>query len=323
LRPPEQQRELLRRMLLVRGFEELVGAMSKRQEIPGFVHLSIGQEAVAVGVCAALDDRDRLTSTHRGHGHSLAMGCEVVPLLAELMGKRDGYCGGKGGSMHLLSLEHGVLGTNGIVAAGIPIAVGSALTSQFAADGGVTVAFFGDGAANEGVFAESLNMAAVWRLPVLFVCENNGFAEWTPADALTAGRIADRGTPLGIVSVRVDGNDVLAVLETAERAVARGRSGGGSTLIEAVTYRTEGHLVGEEALTQPYRSGEEVESWRAADPITRFSERLVDEGVMTAAEIEALRERLAAELERGRAAAAAGPEPEPPDAFEHVFAERP
>ena len=308
-------------MLLVRAFEELTAKLSKQQRLPGFVHLSIGQEATAVGVCAALDEGDRLTSTHRGHGHALAMGCTPRRMLAELMGKRDGYCGGKGGSMHLVSLEHGVLGTNGIVGAGLPIAVGSALQGQLAS-GAVTVAFFGDGAANEGVFLESLNMAAIWSLPLLFVCENNGFAEWTPSDALTAGRIVDRGTPFGIPSERIDGNDVLGVLETAERAVARAREGGGPTLIEAVTYRTEGHLVGEEALVRPYRSDEEVETWRQLDPIVRLQERLIAEGVLTEPEIEALRQQVADELERDCELAAAGPDPDPDDAFRDVFTER-
>jgi TPP-dependent pyruvate/acetoin dehydrogenase alpha subunit len=321
LPPPEQQRDLLRRMMLIRAFEQLVAELSKRQELPGFVHLSIGQEATAVGVCAALEGGDRLTSTHRGHGHALAMGCSPRRLLAELMGKPSGYCGGKGGSMHLVSLEHGVLGTNGIVGAGLPIAVGSALQSRLAGES-VTVAFFGDGAANEGVFLESLNMAAVWSLPLLFVCENNGFAEWTPADSLTAGRIVDRGTPLGIPSERVDGNDVLGVLATAERAVARARAGDGPTLIEAMTYRTEGHLVGEEALTRAYRSEEEVETWRRLDPIQRLQESLVADGVLTDGELAELSEQVAARLERDHLEAAAEPDPEPSDAFTHVFSER-
>jgi len=210
-----------------------------------------------------------------------------------------------------------------VVGAGIPIAVGSALQSRLAGDGGVTVAFFGDGAANEGVFAESLNLAAVWELPVLFVCENNGFAEWTPAGALTAGRIVDRGSAHAIESVRVDGNDVLAVLDVAARAVARARAGAGPTLIEAMTYRTEGHLVGEEALTKRYRSDEEVERWRAADPIARFRAALAETGVVPAAEADRMRAGVTEALARAAERAQAGPDPDPADAFAHVFAERP
>lgn len=308
-------------MVLVRAFEERLDVLSREQLLPGFVHLSLGQEAIAVGTCAALQPGDRISSTHRGHGHALAKGCEPGPMFAELMGREGGYCRGRGGSMHLLSLEHGVLGTNGIVGGGIPIAVGSALTSAVTGDGAVTISFFGDGAANEGVLSEALNLAAIWRLPIVFVCENNGFAEWTATAELTAGRIVDRGTPFGIPSTRVDGNDLFAVVEVAGGACERARAGEGPSLVEAVTYRTHGHLIGEEALTTSYRTEEELDEWRSRDPIERCAATLVDAGEADAEALAQLRPEAERELDEALAWAQASPLPDPDEALEGVFAE--
>jgi pyruvate dehydrogenase E1 component alpha subunit len=314
-------RGLLRRMILVRAFEERLAGLAEKQMLPGFVHLSIGQEAVAVGTCGVLEARDRIASTHRGHGHALAKGCEPGPMFAELLGREDGYCRGRGGSMHLLSLEHGVLGTNGIVGGGIPIAVGSALTSSVQGDGAVTVAFFGDGAANEGVLSEALNMSAVWQLPIVFICENNGFAEWTATAELSAGRIVDRGTPFGIPSTRLDGNDLFGILEVVGGACERARAGEGPSLIEAVTYRTHGHLIGEEAFTSPYRTEEEIEEWRGRDPIGACAEGLVAAGHADPGVTAEMRVEVEAELDRALAWAEASPLPDPEEALTGVFAD--
>jgi pyruvate dehydrogenase E1 component alpha subunit len=306
-------------MLRIRAFEEAVRELVQTQQLPGFVHLSSGQEATAVGICTALRDGDRVTSTHRGHGHALAKGCDPARVMAELMGRTGGYSAGKGGSMHIVSLEHGVLGTNGIVGGGIPIALGASLASSIASDGSVAVTFFGDGAANQGVLFESLNMAAVWKLPIVFVCENNGYAEWSPSSLLTAGRIADRGRPFGIPSIEVDGNDVLAVTGTGSEAVERARAGLGPSLIEAVTYRTEGHLVGEEALVGRYRAEEEIARWRDADPIARFSAWLERNEIVEPGEIAEVRLGVDREIQAATQAAAASPRPAPEDATRDVF----
>lgn len=317
----EWLRGLLRRMVLVRAFEERLDLLAREQRLPGFVHLSIGQEAVSVGTCGVLERGDRITSTHRGHGHALAKGCEPGPIFAELLGREGGYCRGRGGSMHLLSLDDGLLGTNGIVGGGIPIAVGSALTSSVTGDGAVTVAFFGDGAANEGVLHESLNLAAIWKLPILFVCENNGFAEWTATDELTAGRIVDRGTPFGIPSTRVEGNDLLAVVEVVGGACERARAGEGPSLIEAVTYRTHGHLIGEEAFTSAYRTEEEISEWRERDPIEIAATTLAETGPAGPDLLPAMREEVGAELDAALAWAEQSPQPDPAEAESGVFVE--
>ena len=220
-------RNMLRRMVRIRRFEERPAAVQARQA-PGFIHLYIGEEAVAVGACPRSARRDRITSTHRGHGHLIAKGAEVSRMMAELLGRRDGYCRGKGGSMHIVDFSLGIMGTNGIVGGGIPIAVGSAWGDKAQGRDSVTVCFFGDGAANQGVFLEGMNLAAMWRLPVIFVCENNHYTEWTPTTKLTSGRIADRGTPLGIPGEQVDGNDVTAVHAAVAAAVNRARGVTGS-----------------------------------------------------------------------------------------------
>jgi TPP-dependent pyruvate/acetoin dehydrogenase alpha subunit len=311
--------EMLRLMLRIRRFEEKLARLFKRGKLPGFVHLYIGEEAVAVGACSALRREDRITSTHRGHGHVIAKGAEVSRMMAELLGREDGYCRGKGGSMHTVDFSLGIMGTNGIVGGGIPIAVGSAWGDRQLGRDNVTVSFFGDGASNQGVFFEGMNLAAVWKLPVVFMCENNGYTEWTPTEKLTAGRIADRGKPFGIPSVQVDGNDVLAVHEAVAEAVERARAGGGPSLIEAKTYRWHGHNEGEEAFSGAYRPKDEIAEWKGRDPIPAFTARLVEWGVLSP---EAAGEVDAEEVQRVEVAvefAEESPFPDPEEALMHLF----
>ncbi len=311
--------EMMRRMLRIRRFEEKLAALFKRGKLPGFVHLYIGEEAVAVGACAALSERDRITSTHRGHGHLIAKGADISRMMAELLGRRDGYCRGKGGSMHIVDFSLGIMGTNGIVGGGIPIAVGSAWGDKQLGRDSVTACFFGDGASNQGVFLEGMNLAAIWRLPVLFVCENNQYTEWTPTTKLTAGRIADRGTALGIPGEQIDGNDTIAMHAATAAAVARARAGEGPTLIEAITYRWHGHNEGEEVFSGKYRPDDEIADWKARDPIERFRLRLRESDVLDDPGFETLNRDEVAGVEEALAFAEASPLPEPEEALEHVF----
>lgn len=312
--------ELLRGMLRIRRFEERLARLFKRGRLPGSVHLYIGQEATAVGVCAALERADYITSTHRGHGHLLAKGADVNAMMAELHGKVDGLCRGKGGSMHAVDFKLGILGTNGIVGGGIPIAVGAGWGAQQLGRDTVCVAFFGDGAANQGVFLEALNLAAIWKLPVIFVCESNGYTEWTPTERLTAGRIFDRGRALDVPGEEVDGNDVLAVWAATRRAVARGRAGEGPTLLEAVTMRWHGHSEGEAAFgVSGYRPEGQVEEWQLRDPIEKLGTQLIDWAVLDRAAIDAMGDE---EEERVKAAvkfAEASPAPDPEEALRDIF----
>ena len=317
----DDQLEMLRLMLRIRRFEEKLAYLFKRGRLPGFVHLYLGEEAVAVGVCSALRPDDRITSTHRGHGHLIAKGASVDRMMAELLGKVDGYCRGKGGSMHIVDFGLGIIGTNGIVGGGIPIGTGSAWGDQHLGRDTVTATFFGDGASNQGVFFESMNLAAVWSLPVVFVCENNGYTEWTPTEKLTAGRIADRGRAMNIPGVQVDGNDVLAVREAMEEAVARGRAGGGPTLIEARTYRWHGHNEGEEAFAGDYRPQEEQDMWRAREPIAAYRRHLLAAGFDEAA-LDAIDTEETEAVEAAVAFAEASPYPDPEEALQALFADR-
>ena len=263
-RPPADLLEMYRRMLGIRGFEERVSALYRDGEVPGFVHLSIGQEAAAVGACWPLRPSDIITSTHRGHGHCLAKGLEPLGMFAELMGKDQGTNRGRGGSMHIADPTLGIFGANGIVAAGVPIAVGAATASQLRADGGVAVAFFGDGAPAQGAFHEAMNLAAVWHLPVVFFCENNGYAEFSPASTQHGASLERRAAGYGIPYVAVDGNDVVATAAAMEDAVDAVRSGGGPVVVEAATFRWHGHYEGD---PERYRTQEEVEEWKARDPL--------------------------------------------------------
>lgn len=296
---PEQSLALYERMLLIRRTEEKLSADAAAGVLPGAVHLYIGQEAVATGVCMQLKDSDWITSTHRGHGHFLAKGGDVNAMMAEIWGKKTGICKGMGGSMHVADLSKGILGANGIVGGGLAISVGAAFGSKLSNDGRVTVCFFGDGAANQGVFMECLNVSSLWELPVVFVCEHNHFCEFTRAEQVTSGEIINRARAFGIHAVKVDGNDVEAVWQATADAVARARSGKGPCFIEAETYRIRGHMEFEKELLAggKYRELEEIEQWRARDPITRHGERLVKAGIATAAQLEEIGARVARQVE--------------------------
>ena len=326
--------EMHRRMLVIRGFEQRVSALYRDGEVPGFVHLSIGQEATAVGACWPLRAADVITSTHRGHGHCLAKGLDPLGMFAELMGKDQGTNRGRGGSMHIADPKLGIYGANGIVAAGVPIAAGAATAAQLRDDGTVAVSFFGDGAPAQGAFHEALNLAAVWQLPVVFFCENNGYAEFSPAVSQHGAPLERRAAGYGIPHVPVDGNDVRAVATVMEGAVLRARSGGGPTVVEAATYRWHGHYEGD---PERYRSGEERDAWRERDPLLLHEAVLREVGVDDD-DIKALESAVATELDgavdaaRRLASPAATalhdfvvrarperPEPAPPDPDAPVF----
>jgi acetoin:2,6-dichlorophenolindophenol oxidoreductase subunit alpha len=271
---------LYERMLLIRRTEERLSADSAAGKLPGAVHLYIGEEAVAVGVCAHLSDWDYVTSTHRGHGHYLAKGGDLRAMMAEIWGKREGICHGMGGSMHVADLSKGILGANGIVGAGLAIATGAAFGARLDGAGRIAVCFFGDGAANQGVLMETLNVSTLWQLPVIFVCENNMFSEFTPSREVTAGQIADRARAFAMPTSEVDGNDVVAVWQAAGEAISRGRAGGGASFIEARTYRIQGHFEAERFILagNRYREDAEIAEWRARDPIERLRARLISSG---------------------------------------------
>jgi pyruvate dehydrogenase E1 component alpha subunit len=313
---------LYERMIRIRAFEQKVQQLFKLGKLPGFVHLYVGQEAVAVGACSVLRDGDRITSTHRGHGHLIAKGADVERMMAELFGRRSGYCKGKGGSMHIFDFGLGILGANGIVGGGIPIATGAALADRVLGRDNVTIAFFGDGAANQGVLHEALNLSAVWSLPVVYLCENNQYTEWMRTEDITAGRIADRAHAFGLPGVQVDGNDVFAVREAVSAAVERARRGDGPSLIEAVTYRHLAHNEGEEVFSGVYRPPDEVDSWKARDPVVALRQQLEDLLDVPAAELDGLEERQREHIELAVKIAEASPFPSPEEALDDLFAER-
>ena len=300
--------ELLHRMYTIRLFEERVRQLYGEGLITGAVHLYIGQEAVAVGACAALRRDDYITSTHRGHGHCLAKGGDPGRMLAELMGRDGGYCRGRGGSMHLFATEIGLLGGNGIVGGGLPIALGAALSCAYRGTDQVALAFFSDGASNQGTFHETMNMAALWRLPLVFLCENNLYAATTPASkALSVPDISARAAGYGIPGATVDGNDVEAVYEAVAEAVMRARRGDGPSLIECKTYRLEGHCM----VLDCNRDPEELAAWKARDPITNFETRLLARCQATTASLRALRAEVEGAIEGATAFAKSSPLPDP------------
>jgi pyruvate dehydrogenase E1 component alpha subunit len=315
--------DMYRSMTRIRLFETKVRDLATANEIPGFVHVSIGEEASATGVCAALRKTDRITSTHRGHSHLIAKGGRLDRMMAELFGKRTGYCKGKGGSMHIVDFSLGILGANGIVGAGLPIATGSALAAVIAGTEDVTACFFGDGASNEGTFHESLNLAAVWKLPVVFVCENNGFGEFTPMQTVTSVKdIAVRAKSYDIPGHIVDGNDVLEVYRYASEAVARARAGEGPTLLECKTYRWEGHVVGEQAFlgAASYRTEQEVNEWKARCPLIRFDKFAAESGKISVADLQRIKQETEVELEAAIKFARESPLPDASEVTEDVFA---
>jgi acetoin:2,6-dichlorophenolindophenol oxidoreductase subunit alpha len=316
---PETLVSLYRTMLTIRVFEQRVAREFRTGEIPGFVHMYVGEEAVAAGVCANLDEDDYVTSTHRGHGHCIAKGCDLDRMMAEIYGREDGLCKGRGGSMHIADFSKGMLGANAIVGGGIALATGAALASSVRGSGQVAVAFFGDGAANQGVLHESLNLAAIWRLPVIYVCENNGFAESTPASyATSVPDVAARASGYGIPGVVIDGADVLEVYAAMREAVARARAGEGPTLLEAKTYRFMGHFEGD---PERYRDDEERTQLRERDAIPALREHLLAGGYATPDDLDATQAEIEAAVDQAVEFARASPFPDPADIGRYVYPE--
>ncbi len=305
----ERKKQLLRSMLLLRHFELTVRERFFEGKIPGFCHIYVGEEATAVGICETLNRTDYIVSTHRGHGHCLAKGADPKKLMSELYGKKTGYCRGRGGSMHIFAKEIGILGTTGIVGSGLPIGIGAGMHIKLRKTGQVSVCFFGDGAANQGTFHESVNIAAMQKLPVIFACENNLYATATRVDEVTLTRdFANRARAYGIPGKVVDGNNVLEVYENALEAVERARAGQGPTILECKTYRHFGHYVGEDT---KYRSQQEVDTWLKRDPIKLFKQCLLDQGVLDAAAIDRMEREVKGEIEDAERFATESPLPEP------------
>jgi pyruvate dehydrogenase E1 component alpha subunit len=314
----EEDLRLLRAMQLIRSFEEQVRNLSAAGAIPGLVHLCAGQEAVAVGVCSLLNADDTIASNHRGHGHCLAKGADVARVMAEIMGRRAGYSLGRGGSLHIFDAANGNLGTTGIVGGGIPLAAGAALSAKRCGRGQVAVCFFGDGALNQGLMFEVMNMAAIWRLPMLFVCENNGFGEFTAIEDVTAG--ADplaRGLVFGIASETIDGMDVLAVRAAAHAAIERARNGGGPSFLVCNTYRYGGHHVGDK---QDYKDDTEAKAWRLKDPIERLSRWLIERNMANEPTIATLKQEIEQEVRTAIDVAKSAPLPAADDLKVDLYA---
>ncbi|NLE45510.1 MAG: thiamine pyrophosphate-dependent dehydrogenase E1 component subunit alpha [Chloroflexi bacterium] len=310
--------EALRKMYLIRSFEEKAEQLYALGKVHGTMHLCIGEEATAVGACLALRRDDCILSTHRGHGHCLAKGADVNLMMAEFFGKANGYCRGRGGSMHIADVDGGNLGANGVVGGGLPIAPGVALGLRMQGSDRVCLCFFGDGAANEGAFHESLNLAAVWKLPVVYVCENNQYAMSMPFEKGAAvEQISTRAIAYGMPGLTVDGNDLLAVYEAVRDAVARARAGEGPTLIEALTYRWRGHSKSDRQL---YRTRDEVKAWQARDPIARLQTLLVEANLHTMEELEQAVQRARQLIEDAVAFAERADDPDPETLMEGVYA---
>ena len=309
--------EAYRVMTTIREFEERLHVEMASGEIPGFVHLYAGQEAIAAGVCAHLDDNDRITSTHRGHGHAIAKGCDVKAMMAEVYGRKTGLCHGKGGSMHIADFEKGMLGANGIVGGGPPLACGIGLSAKVRGTREVGVSFLGDGASNQGTFLESLNLAAVWKLPVIFVVENNGYGEATPATYHQAvDDVAKRADGFGMPGIVIDGRDFFAVHEVVGKAIERARSGGGPSLIECKVERYYGHFEGD---AQTYRGSGEVENARARDCIEQFVTRATSARLVEQRDLEAIAQEVRALIDDAITEAKAAPWPDESDLLTDVY----
>ena len=315
---PERLRDLLHQMLLIRAFEESAEQLYLQGLIHGTMHLSIGQEGSAVGACAALRPTDYILSTHRGHGHCIAKGARADQMMAEFFGKESGYCRGRGGSMHMADVDTGNLGANGIVAGGVPMAAGVGLSIQMQRQDRVVLVFFGDGASNEGAFHESLNLAAIWNLPVIYFCENNQYAmSMSIARASKVDRISDRAAGYGMAGVTVDGNDLVAVYRETQVAAQRARTGGGPTLIEARTYRWKGHSKSDK---QRYRTKEEVKEWQDRDPIARLVRDMIEAGLLGEGGLGYMQARVDAEMAAAIEFAKNSVEPDPATILEGVYA---
>jgi len=314
----KQYLDLYRTMVTIRQFETMAGALFADKKIPGFIHLSIGQEASSVGVCSCLRDDDFLTTTHRGHGHMIAKGADLKKMAAELFGKKTGYCKGKGGSMHIADFALGILGANGVVAGGLPIIAGAGFSIKMRKTDQVAVCFFGDGASNRGPVHEVMNLAAIWKLPIIFVIENNQFASTTPLqDACSINDICIRAAGYNMPGMAVDGNDVLAVRQATLQAVASARRGEGPTLIENKTYRIKGHFEGD---PQKYRTEAEVKRWQdRKDPILRFANFLTEQNILSPKLDRQINDEAASRLQEAVTFAENSPFPEPHEALEDLF----
>lgn len=311
--------EAYKKMVLIRKFEMAAKKLFEANKLPGFLHLYVGEEAVATGVCSALKVNDQITSTHRGHGHLIAKGGDVKKMMAELFGKATGYCKGQGGSMHISDYSTGILGANGIVGAGIPIATGAAFAFKYKGEDNVAVSFFGDGASNRGTFHEALNMASAFKLPVIFICENNLYGISVDSRHVNAAKdVADRAVGYNMPGVIVDGNDVEAVYEAAAAAVARARAGEGPTLIECKTWRHLGHYVGD---PDDYRTEEEKAEWLKRDPIPATAAKLLEAGVCTQADLDKISDDADALITEAVAEAESAPYPEASALLEDIYAE--
>jgi len=308
---------MLETMLKIRMFEENIVKLFKAGELPGWLHVYIGEEAVATGVCLNLTIKDYITSTHRGHGHCIAKGANIKNMMAELYGKKTGCCKGRGGSMHISDASVGILGANGIVGGGIPIATGAALGCQYLKEGRIVVSFFGDGASDEGSFHESLNLASIWKLPVIYVCENNLYAETNPLNMhLNVENIADRAKAYNIPSIIVDGMDVIDVYNKINKVASDIRNGDGPVLVEAKTYRYRGHYEGD---PEVYRTKEEVNEWKMKDPILKLEEKIIKERILTLSEIENIKKVVQNEIEEAIEFGRKSPEPLKEEAMDNVY----
>ncbi|KHQ50967.1 thiamine pyrophosphate-dependent dehydrogenase E1 component subunit alpha [Mameliella alba] len=315
----EDYLRMYRQMVRIRTFEDNANQLYLSAKMPGLTHMYSGEEAVAVGICEALTDDDRITSTHRGHGHCVAKGANFKEMFCELLGKEEGFCRGKGGSMHIADQGHGNLGANAIVGGSMGIATGSALRAKLQGSDDVTVCFFGDGATAQGLLYEVMNMAALWKLPVIYACENNGYSEYTRTDEIAAGSITARAEAFGIEAHQVDGQDVLAVNDLTQKLVARARKGEGPFFVELMTYRYHGHHVGD-INREYYRSKDEEKDWREnRDPITRFRAWLVSEGIASEDEIEAMNAEIAEDASAAVEYALAAKYPDVSEVDMHVF----
>jgi pyruvate dehydrogenase E1 component alpha subunit len=316
--PKEEKLDLYKKMLTVRAFEEKAGELFAENLIPGFIHLSIGEEASSVGTCSVLRDDDYVASTHRGHGHLIAKGADTKKMFAELFGKKTGYCKGKGGSMHIADFSIGILGANGVVGGGFPIIIGAGLSIKLRKTDQVGVVFFGDGAANRGTFHEAANMAAIWKLPVIFVCENNLYASTTPAKySLGGGSVAGRAAAYGMPGYVVNGNDILEVRKTVGLAVKQAREGNGPSIVENKTYRFRGHFEGD---PQRYRAKKEIEDFRRkGDPIQLFKAALKKERILTEKLDKNFRDEVTTLIEEAVRYAQDQPLPQPEEALEDLF----
>ncbi len=320
MRDPKLLMNIYEMMHKIRHFEERAFDLFLENVLRGSVHLYTGEEAIAASVCGLLNEDDYITSTHRGHGHGIAKSDDLKSAMAELMGKETGFCKGRGGSMHIADLSKGNLGANAIVGGGIPIAVGGALSAKMRKTKQVAVSFFGDGASNHGTFHESLNLASVWKLPIIFLCENNGFGISVPAwQSTSVEDISVRSVGYNMPGITVDGNDVLAVLEATEKALERARNGEGPTLIECKTYRWRGHWTGD---PEVYRTREELQAKKEDDCIARFGAYLIEQKIATAEELEAIDKDVLAQVNEAIEFAINSPEPDPSTVLDYVYCEK-